>query len=166
MHWIKQSHLDESYTGRLSLFQHEAPVHWLVVNFIRMSIVIIAYLVLIILWAVKSIRHNPIPFCRSEVHAVWWFTVHRRPFFINAFLLFQQQMITFSELLWNKSNNLNNGITSPVSQRESTGHAILIMRLIMLDTVVSRSRHRMAMINTDEPVWAGRCKIFSAKRAG
>lgn len=53
--------------------------YWLVVNFIRMSITIIAYLVLIILWAVKSIRHNPISLGRSEVHTVWGFTVHGRP---------------------------------------------------------------------------------------
>lgn len=57
------------------------------------------------------------------------------------FFLFQRpaEMIKLSEHLQNKSNVLNNGSTSPPSQWESTGHAVLITRLIMLDTVVGRS---------------------------
>lgn len=79
LRWAVRLHLNESNISCSSLFKHKAPPYWLVVNFIRMSIVIIAYLVLIILRAVKSIRHNPISFCRSEVHTVRWFTVRRRP---------------------------------------------------------------------------------------
>lgn len=48
-------------------------------------------------------------------------------------------VIQFSEHLKNKSNPLNNAIASPLFLWESTGHAMLITRLIMLDTVVSRS---------------------------
>lgn len=48
-------------------------------------------------------------------------------------------MIKFCEHLKNKSNVQNNGTTSPFSQWESAGHAILIIRLIMLDTAISRS---------------------------
>lgn len=61
--------------------------------------------------------------------------------FSRTFLPFLRavEIITFSEHLRDKSNVLNNGIASPCSQWESTGHAILITRLITLDTVVSRS---------------------------
>lgn len=61
--------------------------------------------------------------------------------FSHTFLPFLNaaEIITFSEHIKNKSNVLTNGITSPFSQWGSTGHAILITRLIMLDTVVSRS---------------------------
>lgn len=50
-----------------------------VINLIRMSIVIIVYLVLIILCAVKSISHNPILFQRSKVDTALGFTVHLFP---------------------------------------------------------------------------------------
>lgn len=140
---MKQLDLAESYASCPSLFKHKAPLYWLVVNFIRMSIVIIAYLVLIILWAVKSIRHNPIPFCRSKVQSVWWFTVQSKPSYkFNSYtclpFLRVAVFIKFSEHPENKSNLLNNGIASPVSQWETTGHVTLITRLIMLDTAVSR----------------------------
>lgn len=139
----------------------------LVVNFIRMSIVIIAYLVLIILWAVKSIRHNPIPFCRSKVHPAWWCTAHCRPL-SSALLPFLRAVavIEFSEHFNNKSRTPNNAVASPLSQRESTGRAILITRLIMLATVVSRSYsewQRSIQMSRREQSDA---KIFSAERAG
>lgn len=121
-----------------------------------MSIVIIVYLVLIILRAVKSIRHNPIPFCRSKVQAEWWFTVHCRPSYeciplINCFpCLRVAEAIKFPEHLQNKSNILNNATASLLSQQESTGRAALITRLAVLDVVVSRSQLR----GNDQYRWA------------
>lgn len=125
-----------------------------------MSIVIIVYLVLIILRAVKSIRHNPIPFCRSKVQAEWWFTVHCRPSYVRIPLIncFPCQRVAeaikFPEHLQNKSNILNNATASLLSQQESTSCAALITRLAALD-VVGVGANCVAMINTDEPARVG-----------
>ncbi len=79
-----------------------------------------------------------------------------------------QRWLNFSEHLKNKSNVLNNGNISPVSQQENTGHAILITRLIMLDTVASRS---YTDDGNNQYTWASvsgamqniQCRAFSLK---